>query len=141
RAVWRILAGGLFLGQRRVGVHIPMHPISKLRLEEECFSRGYLIADLTERRNVIEYPERPAVSPDHYVIVFDHQIANRARGHIQSQRLPVVPVVKRNVNGPLAPAKQQAAPNRVLSNDVYRSAVAKAVDDFLPRLAAVVRAI
>ena len=102
------LPAGSSWRERRVGVHIPADAISELRLEEKRFSGGYLIADLTERRDVIENPERPAVSSDDDVIVFDYQIANRARRHIQSQRLPVVAVVERDVDGALGPAEEQA---------------------------------
>ena len=75
----------------------------------------------------------------HEIVVLDDQIADRRQGHVQPQRLPVVAVVERDVDGPLRAREQQPPPLRILADRVDRRA-GNAADDLRPRLAAVVRA-
>ena len=58
RAIRWILAGGFFRGKRRVGPGIAAIAIDVRRLKEEV--RGERLP-LTQRSNVVEYPERSAM--------------------------------------------------------------------------------
>ena len=105
--------------------------------------------DVAQRAHVVEHPEAAAVRPDHqivHVIVgVEHHVADRRARQIQPQRLPVIAVVERNVDGRLGAGEEQALLFRILADDVHLAAGAlvarQAVDDARPGLAGVVRAI
>src|ERR1700752_353623 len=75
---------------------------------------------------------------DHVVVLHD-KIADRRRGHVQTQRLPVLAVVDREVYGLLGTAIEQSFSPRVLANCVDNAAVRYTANDLFPRLAAVMR--
>ena len=54
------------------------------------------------------------------IVVFDHQIADRGRGHVQPQRLPVVAIVERHVDVAFSAGKEQSLASRILAHDVHR---------------------
>ncbi len=83
---------------------------------------------------------RPCV-PAIEIGILDDQISNRSRRHVQPQRLPRIAVVERDVHGQLAPCEQQAAPLRILANDIDHAARRQAARDLHPALAAIARAI
>ena len=103
--------------------------------------RRVRLADLPERRDVVENPDAAAVRADDEVVVFDDEIADRGRRHVQPQRLPVVPIVERHVDLRLRAGEEQSLALRILAHHADRRAARDAVDDFLPRLAAVMRAV
>src|SRR5205085_3458463 len=70
----------------------------------------------------------------------DDEIADRACGHIQTERLPVVAVVERDEDGALRAAKQQPSALVIFAHRVDRI-IGQPSDDLRPRLAAVARAI
>ena len=76
---------------------------------------------------------------DDEVVVFDDQIADRRGRHVQPQRLPVVAIVERDVDLRFRSGEEQPLALRILAHDADRRAAGNAVDDLLPRLAAVVR--
>ncbi len=96
------------------------------------------LRDLPQRRDVVENPDAAPVRADDEVVVFDDEIADRGRGHVQSQRLPVVAVVERHVDLRFGSGEEQALPLRILADDADGRAARNAGDDLLPRLAAVV---
>ncbi len=73
------------------------------------------------------------------IVVFDDQIAHGCDRHVQAQRLPVVPVVYREVHGPLGAGKEQPLPLRILLHRVDGLTRRDAGDDLRPRLPAVAR--
>src|ERR1700675_4606324 len=95
RAIRRILGSWLLGGKRRTdkGIVIDANrgcwPVKPGRGRASRFKR------LTERRNVIQNPERTAVRGNHQVIAVDGEIANRRGGQVQLQRLPMVSVGER----------------------------------------------
>ena len=75
------------------------------------------------------------------VVVFDDDVAHRARSHVQAQALPVIAVVEGDVDLVLRPGEKQAAPHGVLADCVDGRAAGDAVHDFGPGAASVVGAI
>src|SRR6266511_3229730 len=104
-------------------------------------SGGIGVSVLTLRRDVIENPEAATVRADDNVVVFHDQVADRGRGHIQSQRLPMLAVVKRYVDGLFRARVEQTFAQRVFAHYVDYAAVGNAVGVVFPGLAAVARAI
>src|SRR5437763_4476224 len=99
------------------------------------------ILHLSQRRDVIEYPKPPAMRAYAQVIAFDNEIANRSRAHVQSQRLPVLAVIERNVNGALGAGEQQTLSFRVLAHDVGIFVRRNTIRDLSPVRATIARAI
>ena len=89
-----ILTGGLLRGQRRIGPFVAPEAVRQLRLEQLGISARGLGVELTQRRHVVEDPERSPVRTDHNVVVVDHQITDRGRRHVEPKRLPVLAVVE-----------------------------------------------
>src|SRR5438067_13505361 len=75
------------------------------------------------------------------VIAFDDQIADRSRAHIPPQRLPVLTVIERNMNGALCAGKQQALSFRILAHDISIFVRWNAIRDLSPVRATIARAI
>src|SRR6266498_994934 len=92
---------------------------------------------LPQGREVVQDPDRPAVRPDHEIALVDVQIAHRAGGEIEPQRLPMVAVVERNVNAAFGTREQQAATLGVFPYDVHDFIRRYSLYDLLPRLSAV----
>ena len=103
--------------------------------------RALTARDLPQRRDVVEDPDAAPVRADDQVVVLDDEIAHRRRRHVQPQRLPVVAIVERHVDLRLGSGEEQPLALRILAHDADRRAAGNAVDDLLPRLAAVVRAV
>ena len=72
---------------------------------------------------------------NHEIIILDDQVANGRRGHVVAQRVPVLALIERDVDGLFRTGKQQAAPFGVLAHDVDDAAVGDAAGDVGPRLA------
>src|SRR5258708_32069586 len=90
-----------------------------------------------KRRDVIQNPERPAVSRDDHVVVLDDQVANRRRGHVELERIPVRAVIAGEVHPLLGAREKQTAVNRILSDHVGDAPVRDAVVDLAPGPSAV----
>src|SRR5215472_7178024 len=78
------------------------------------------------------------------VIGMKHHVADRGARQILPQRLPILPVIKRDVDRGLGTGKEQALLIRVLANHVHpasRGLIAgQSMDDLRPGFAAIVRA-
>src|SRR5262249_19115596 len=98
----RILARRYFRSERRVVVGASADTHGRRRFEKIGTSRSNVAADLTQRRDVIQNPERPPMRRCNQIIVFNHQIVHRGRRHVKQQRLPVVAIVKGEVNSQLS---------------------------------------
>src|SRR5439155_8905925 len=60
-----------------------------------------LVAELPQRREIIQDPEGMPVRGQHEIIVFHYQIMYGSGRQVQLQRTPVCAVVERNVNASL----------------------------------------
>src|SRR5439155_6338546 len=107
---------------------------SRARLKEMNTGLADLIAHLAQGRNVIEDPERAAMSSDHQVVVLDHDIVDGYNGQIQAQALPMCSVVERHVETCLSSGIEQAAPHRVLADHTRKVVVRYSSRDLRPGL-------
>ena len=67
-----------------------------------------LAAELVQRRQVVENPERPALRGDHQILVRDLDIGNGRHGQVQLEGLPVAAVIERNVHAEFGSGVEQA---------------------------------
>ena len=98
-------------------------------------------AELPQRRDVIQDPERPPVSSDDHIVMMNDQIADRSRRQIHLQRLPVVAVVPRHIHAAFGAGEKQSLALGIFPHRVDGLVLGQSSDDLLPRLSAVVRAI
>ena len=75
------------------------------------------------------------------IVAFNDQIANRGRGQVQPQRLPVISIVERNVDGAFGSCKQQTLSLRILAYHVGILVVRNAVRNLSPVSTSVARTI
>src|SRR5689334_15726674 len=78
---------------------------------------------------------------NHNVIIMNDQIANGSGGEILPQRLPVITIVKREVNRVLRPGKDQSFSQRIFTNRVHRLIGRNSLSDFLPSLPPIMTAV
>ena len=78
---------------------------------------------------------------DDHVVVLDHEIADRRRRHVESQRLPVVAIVERDPDLRFPSGEEQALPPRIFPHRVHGRAAVDAGHDLRPGRAAVARAV
>ncbi len=76
--------------------------------------------ELAERRDVVEDPEAAAVRGRDEVVVLDDDVAHRARGHVQTERLPAAAVVEGDEDLALGGGEKEPAAARVLADRVGR---------------------
>jgi hypothetical protein len=84
--------------------------------------RRRLRVELAQRRQVVEDPERPAVRARDEVATPHDEVADRAVGQIELQRLPALAVVERHEHARLGAGVEQPAPLGVLAHDVDETA-------------------
>jgi hypothetical protein len=96
---------------------------------------------LPKRGHVIENPERTPVSSDNDVIIMQDEIANRAGRHVQSERLPVLAIVEREIDSALSACEQKTFFHRIFTDRVHDFAGRNSGNDLLPCYAAIMRAI
>jgi len=140
-AVWRILGLLLIEWHRCAFERGRTNAVRRLRPEKVRLSARHVVAQLAQRRHVIQYPERSPMSGDHEVIIVDHQVTHGTVGQVQLQGLPLVTIVKRNKDAGFRARIEQALSHRVLTHGVDEAPFRNALDDFRPRLAAVARAL
>ncbi len=78
---------------------------------------------------------------NHQVVAVNRQIPHRSVRQVQLQRLPVVAIIERHINGCLRSREQQPFPQRIFSHYVDRSVIGQPRIDFLPGLAKIPGAI
>src|SRR5579872_6575900 len=116
RSVRWVLRRRFFGWQRRPGERIVVDPYSNSRLVEPCRLRVSCVAGLSQWRNVIENPERAAVSSDYEIVAVNHHIQHRNRWEILLQREPVIAVIKGNIDSGFGSRKQQTFSLRVFTD-------------------------
>ena len=77
---------------------------------------------------------------DHEVVFVHHEIADRRRGHVEPQGLPVVAIVEADEDGELGGGVEQALAHGIFADGVD-GPIGQAADGLLPGLAAIVRAV
>ncbi len=87
--------------------------------------------------DVVQNPEAAPVGRDRKVVVLHDQVADRGRGKVQTERLPVVAIVVGEVDAAFRAGKEQPAALRVFPHHVDVLVPRDAVGDFLPGLAVV----
>ena len=130
-AVWWIFSCGFFLWNGCVCISTPSHTPGLLWFVKDHGLSAQRRTDLPQRCDVIENPEASSVCTHYDVIVLDHQITDRRSGHIQTQRLPVFPIVKRYIHGAFRTCIQQALANRIFPNGIDRI-IRQALHNFFP---------
>ena len=94
-------------------------------------------SELPQRRDVVENVERSSVRGDHEIVIFHGDVRDLRVGKIERQRLPVVAIIKRNVDAMLGARIQKSRAFGIFAHSVNVVVAANAVDDLLPRLAVV----
>jgi len=120
RAVGRILRFRNFGRQRSALEGLPVHPNGGGRTVQIRVGAGDLGIDLTQRRHVIEYPERSAVRRYHQIVAVNYEIADRYGWKIELQRLPVVAVVEGDEHAGFGAGLEQSFANRAFTNGVQK---------------------
>ena len=118
-----------------------LHQHGGIRPEEPRVRARHRGVELTERRDVVEHPERTPVRGDDQVVVPLVEITDRGHRQVELQRLPVVAVVERDVDAELGAGEEQPRADLVLANRVHVGAVRDPAVDLLPAPAAVLRAV
>ena len=130
--------------KRRIRAHVAAHAHGVPGREQmhRLTRRGG--RDLAQRRIIVQHPDAAAVGADHQVVAVNHDVAIRRGGEIELERLPVVPVVERDVHPALRAREQQARLLGVLPDHpgeaAARLVLRQSAHDRRPRLAVVVRA-
>ena len=88
---------------------------------------------LPQRREVVQYPERTAVSRGDEIAFLDSEIVHRDDRQVAAQSLPAGSVVEAQPRAALSPGVQQTRPLGILANDAHELSRRDAVGDELPR--------
>ena len=75
------------------------------------------------------------------IVALDDQVANGGRAHVEPQRLPVIAIIKRNVNRAFSSGEKQTLSFRIFAHHIGVFVIRNAVGDFGPGCAAVASAI
>ncbi len=78
------------------------------------------VRKLLQRRDIIHYPESAAVGADHQVVemLLDDHVMDRRMRKVVLNRKPVLPIIKRDINGILRSHEKQSLPHRVFMDPV-----------------------
>ena len=104
--VWRIRGSRFIGGQWGIRSNAALHLICGGRGEKNYVCCGSGGSKLSEWRDIIEYPERAAVSAHNHIGVVNHQVADRCGWHILPQRLPILTVVERHKHSLFSPSEE-----------------------------------
>ena len=74
---------------------------------------------------------------DRQIVVLNNKVANRGCRHIESQRLPIIAVIKRDVDGALSSGEQQSPSLGIFPDDVDRLAIGDSVNNLGPSFPAI----
>ena len=97
-------------------------------IKNDVRSRG-LRVHLTERGQVVKYPEGAPVRRYHQIVVFHYQIVNWGDGQIQLQRLPVRAVIERNEDSEICSCVEQTFTLGILAHRVHVRAIGNSAHD------------
>src|SRR5437763_2875088 len=125
--------------KRGVRIHAPPHAERGFRLQQSRLRPGRI--ELPQWRDVVEDPKPAAMRCHAEVIVFDDEVANGGRWHVQTEGLPVLAIIERNVDGALRAGEKQTSTLRVFPHYVHRLTIGNPAYDLLPALTAVACAV
>ena len=94
-----------------------------LRLIKNDVCRGGLRVELTERRQIVQHPERTPVRRDHEIVIFNDKIMNRCYRQIQLQWLPMGAIIERNNNAELGSGVKQTFALGIFAHGVHIRAI------------------
>ena len=101
-------ADGRFQRQRRIVTFAAADADGGRGMEQMRVLRCNRRSPFTKRRNIVENPESAPVRRDHQVVAMNHEVADRTDRQIILQRLPVIAIVKRNVNAQFRSSEKQS---------------------------------
>ena len=139
-AVGWIFRGGLFGRQRSFLVVVVASADDGCGLEQIRVRSCNFRASLTQRREVVENPERASVSGGDEVVAMHSEIANVRRREIQLQGLPVVAIVEGNVECVFGSGVEQAFAHGIFADDARDPIGLQTCGDFLPGFSGIARA-
>jgi hypothetical protein len=117
-----------------------MHAVGRGGAQEQRVSQRR-DGQLTQARDVIEYPDRAAMGRQDEIVLMDPQIAHRGVRQIQLQRAPVITLIKGDPYRGLGGRKEQATALRIFAHRIRGRVRREARDDRLPGAAAVARTV
>src|ERR1700733_3036468 len=139
---WRVEFLRLLMRQRS-SVHAPGTNRKRLPgLKQICTGGPDLFPlrrNLPQRRHLVHHPEATAMRRNSKVIAMDNNVAHTRDRHVVLQRLPMLSVVKRNINAKLSSRIKKPLRLRVLLYGVHISPLRNTGNDILPALATVMR--
>src|ERR1700730_2810997 len=94
---------------------------------------------MSKRTDIVKNPERTAVGGGDQIILLYRQVVNGNDRHVQAQRMPVLPIVKRNVHRSFGSGIQKTFTRRIFAHGAHKIDVANATHGFLPGLAKIAR--
>src|SRR5205814_10589164 len=97
--------------------------------------------ELAQKCDVVQDPDRPPMCANYQVIIGYHDVPNRCLRQIQREGLPVVTIIRREVNRPFSCCVEQPFANWIFTNRVHSLVIRDPVNDSLPALAAIMCAI
>ena len=124
-AVERVLRVRDLRRERRVVVHVA--PNARRHARREEMHRGRRdrrrgTAQLPQHGDVVDHPEPASVRGDEQVVVLDEQIAHRTVGQVVRERLPVLPIVERDMDAAFGAGEEQPLRARVLAHHASEAA-------------------
>src|SRR5205814_5830878 len=88
--------------------------------------------------NVIKNPKAATVRSDRQIVVLNNKVSHRCSRHVESQRLPIIAVIKRDVDGALGSGEQQSFSPGIFPDDVDRFALRDSLNDLGPSFPGIV---
>ena len=76
----------------------------------------------------------------HQIVIFNNHVTHGACSHVQAERLPVIAIIKGNIDSALCCGKEHSTAHRIFTHGIHIFIGGNPVDDFCPGLAGIVRA-
>src|SRR5439155_1117683 len=129
RAARWVLPDGVYVRAAAERATAPVRAIGVTRLEQvHALARDHA-PQLAQRRDIVQNPERASVRRRDEVALLDREIVHRHDREVESERLPVRPVIERHPHAPLAAREQQAAACRVFAHHTHQLGRGDALHD------------
>src|ERR1700686_2530817 len=94
---------------------------------------------MSKRTDIVKNPKGTAVGGGDQVVLLHGEVVNGNDRHVQAQRMPVVPTVKRNIHSFFCSGIEQTFSYRVFPHGAHKIDVANAIHGFLPGLTKIPR--
>ena len=103
-----------------------------LRLIKNDVCRAGLRVELTERRQIVQHPERTPVRRDHEIVIFNDKIMNRCYRQIHLEWLPMGAIIERNKNAELGSGVKQTFALGIFTHGVHIRAIGYSICNCAP---------